>query len=139
MPKIIISIIWLLLLVPQNTAADAPQSAGAVYMTKPAPEETLQDDKIYFFAHSMCSSCKDAFIYLDSHHRGLNIPITDMKFHHNLELYKQCVKKFNIKNAELRLPLLCLGNNYIMGWDNTTSPQAFEEALKNFIAEHAAK
>lgn len=100
-------------------------------ITAPAPEETLIDNKIYFFAHSMCTSCKDAYIYLQTHHKDLNIPITDMKERHHLDLYKQCVKKFNIKNQELRLPLFCMKDNYIMGWQKD-SEQKFEEALKNF-------
>jgi hypothetical protein len=56
-----------------------------------------------------------------------------MKDKHNLDLYKQCVKKFNIKNQELRLPLFCMKDNYIMGWTKATEQQ-FEEALKNFQA-----
>ena len=79
-----------------SSAAQNPRG-----MTAPAPEQNLLDDKIYFFAHAMCIACKDAFVYLDANHRDLNIPITDMKFHHNLELYKQCVKKFNIPNSNL--------------------------------------
>lgn len=95
-------------------------------------EENLIDNKIYFFAHSLCQSCRDAFIYLETKHKNLNIPITDMKEHHNLELYKQCVKKFNIKNSELTLPLICMGDNYVMGWNNSSSPKAFEQALNKF-------
>lgn len=95
------------------------------------PETELQTDKIYFFAHSLCQNCKEAYIYLESRHKDLNIPITDMREHHNLELYKQCVKKFNIPNQELTLPLICMGNNYIMGWQNN-SPQHFEHALQEF-------
>ena len=79
----------------------------------------------------MCMSCKDAFIYIQTHHKDLDIPITDMKDRHNLELYKQCVKKFNIKNKELRLPLICMKDNYIMGWTKS-SEHEFENALKNF-------
>ena len=96
-----------------------------------APEENLIHDKIYFFAHSMCTSCKDAFIYIQTYHQDLNLPITDMKEAHNLDLYKQCVKKFNISNKELRLPLFCMKDNYVMGWTKA-SEQQFEQALKNY-------
>lgn len=95
-------------------------------------EQELLENKIYFFAHSLCQSCRDAFIYFETRHKNLNIPITDMKEQHNLDLYKQCVKKFNIKNNELKLPLICMGNNYIMGWDNSSSPSQFEKALTEF-------
>ena len=101
--------------------------------TFPAEEENLLEDKIYFFAHSMCQNCRGAFIYLYDNHADLNIPITDMKFHHNFELYKQCVQKFGIANSELRLPLICMGNHYIMGWDEDSAPR-FEEYLKDFQA-----
>ena len=110
-----------------NAAGD---SSGRL-VTAPAPEQELLADKIYFFAHSMCVACKDDYMYLDGNHRDLNIPITDMKFHHNLELYKQCVKKFNIGNGELRLPLICMGDRYIMGWKQEDGAR-FEEYLKEF-------
>ena len=100
-------------------------------IVKSAQEQELIHDKIYFFAHSMCMTCKDAFIYFQTHHKELNIPITDMNDRHNLDLYKQCVKKFNIKNQELRLPLICMKDNYIMGWTKS-SEYEFEQALKNF-------
>lgn len=115
-----------------SSAAQNPRG-----MTAPAPEQNLLDDKIYFFAHSMCIACKDAFIYLDTNHHDLNIPITDMKFHHNLELYKQCVKKFNIPNSDLRLPLICMGNHYIMGWKPEDGAR-FEEYLQKFQQETTA-
>ncbi len=104
-------------------------------ITTPAPEENLLDNKIYFFAHSMCQTCRGAFVYLYGHHEDLKIPITDMKFHHNFELYKQCVKKFNIPNHELRLPLICMGNHYIMGW-NDDSGALFEQYLKDFQSQN---
>lgn len=110
---------------------DTAASQNNPNITFPAPEENLLDDKIYFFAHSMCQNCRDAFVHIYDHHADLNIPITDMKFHHNFELYKQCVKKFSISNKELRLPLICMGNHYIMGWDNS-SPELFETYLQEF-------
>lgn len=112
-------------------ATFSPLKAEETYQTAPLLEENLIDNKIYFFAHALCQNCKTAFIYLNTHHSGLNIPITDMKYQHNFNLYKQCVKKFNIKNQDLKLPLICMGNHYIMGWDNT-SPEKFEQALKEF-------
>ncbi len=106
-------------------------SANSVPVIEQPAEKELIHDKIYFFAHSMCHSCKDAFIYFSTHHKELNIPIIDMKHQNNLNLYKECVKKFNIKNQELRLPLICMKDNYIMGWDKH-SEQLFEQALKKY-------
>jgi hypothetical protein len=116
--------LFLLLNISNTTANDAP-------IVEEASEKELIDNKIYFFAHSMCHSCRDAFIYFQTYHKDLNIPIADMKYSSNLNLYKQCVKKFNIKNQELRLPLICMKNNYIMGWEKY-SEQQFEQALKEF-------
>ena len=113
---------------------DIPTSAAksaAGIEALPAEEEHLLDNKIYFFAHSMCMNCKDAFVYIYTHHADLGIPIMDMKFHHNFELYKECVQKFNISNRELRLPLICMGDNFIMGWDEQ-SGNAFEQHLAAF-------
>ena len=103
-------------------------------ITAPATEKHLQENKIYFFAHSMCINCKDAYIYFDRYHRNLNIPIADMKFSQNFKLYKECVKKFNIQNDELSLPLICMGNHYIMGWEPQDGTR-FEEYLKEMPHE----
>lgn len=125
----------------QGIAARASENKR--YATAPLPEKELIDNKIYFFAHSMCPACKDAFIYFETYHRNLNIPITDVKYHENLELYKQCVKKFNISNDNLHLPLICMGNHYIMGWDDMRDGQRFDAYLQDFQkkqqdAEHVA-
>ncbi len=115
-------------------ATPTPTIAETNSLTAPAPEENLLDNKIYFFVHSLCQNCRHAYIYLNTVHPELNIPLTDMKFHHNLDLYKQCVKKFNISNQELTLPLICMGDKYIMGWDES-SPEQFEQALPSFQAQ----
>lgn len=99
----------------------------------PSPDETLQDNKIYFFIHPLCQSCRPAYNYLYKNHPELDIPLINMKFKHNLELYKECVAKFKIKNSELRLPLICMGDNYIMGWENGSAIR-FEQALQQFQA-----
>lgn len=114
--------------------AQSSETENKPQLTEPAKEENLLDDKIYFFAHSMCMSCKDAYVYLYTKHQDLQIPITDMKFHHNFELYKQCVKKFGIANSELRLPLICMKDRYIMGWEKDSGAR-FESYLKEFQAE----
>lgn len=113
MKKFILSLLFLLNITP----------AYANDITTYANEEHLLDNKMYFFAHSMCISCKDAYIYLHQKHPNINLPITDMKESKHLKLYKECVKKFNIKNSELRLPLFCLGDNYIMGWSKENELQ----------------
>lgn len=115
-------------------AAPTAETQANKSLTAPAPEENLLDDKIYFFVHSLCQNCRHAYVYLNTLHADLNIPFTDMKFHHNLELYKQCVKKFNISNKELTLPLICMGDKYIMGWDKNF-PEKFEQALIAFQAK----
>lgn len=115
-------------------SAHAEEAERVPFITAPAPEESLINNKLYFFAHSMCQGCRGAFLYLQQHHADLEIPITDMKYHHNLDLYKQCVQKFGIKNSELRLPLICMGNHYIMGWDNDSASR-FEAYLKDFQTE----
>ena len=120
-----------------NIPESAAKSAAGIEAL-PAKEEHLLDDKIYFFAHSMCKNCKDAFVHIYTYHGDLGIPITDMKFHHNFELYKECVQKFNIPNKELRLPLICMGDNFIMGW-NEQSGNLFEQQLTAFKAKNAAE
>lgn len=109
-------------------------NSALAQLDAPSPDQTLQDNKIYFFIHSLCQSCRPAYSYLFQNHPELDISLINMKFKHNLELYKECVAKFEIKNSELRLPLICMGNNYIMGWDNDGAIK-FEQALLQFRTE----
>ena len=97
-----------------------------------APEENLIEEKIYFFAHSMSSTSREAYIYLQLKYPHLNIPIIDMKDKHNLELYKQCTQKFNIPNNQLTLPLFCLKNDYVMGW-TYGSESLLDKAITNHL------
>lgn len=130
--------ILLLTFLPIIAHAEDPSSTpqqDSPIITAPLPEEHLIDNKIYFFAHSMCLRCKDPFIFFATEHPELNIPITDMKFQHNMALYKECVQKFNIPHSELRLPLICMGNNYIMSWDED-SPRLFNEYLQTFMKDY---
>lgn len=117
--------LWLATPCPSSAqTADTP-------LTTPATEEHLLPEKIYFFVHSLCQNCRTAYVYLQNNHADLNIPFTNMKFKHNFDLYKECVNKFNISNQELTLPLICMGNEYLMGW-NSSSPALFEQKLANF-------
>ena len=49
----------------------------------------------------------------------------------NFELLLKCAKKFNIGN-NLGTPLICMGDNYIMGWSEEQQKQ-FDEYVKDFI------
>lgn len=100
-------------------------------MLEVAKEKEVLPEKIYFFAHSLCSECRDAYVYLSTYHQKLSIPIMDMKERSNFELYKKCVKKFDIDNKSLTLPLICMGDNYIMGWKETDK-FLFRKYLEDF-------
>ena len=107
---------YIILLLTAIFTTTSPKAETITASISTNQETTLLDDKIYFFAHSLSETSRDAYIYLHQNHPDLARPISDMKERHNLELYKQCVKKFNIPNKELKLPLFCFKHTYIMGW-----------------------
>ncbi len=112
------------LLITFNTQASSPTIISS------AEEETLIEDKIYFFAHALNPRSKTAYDYISKKYSHLDIPIIDMNDKHNFELYKECVKKFNIPNNQLTLPLFCLKNDYVMGW-TYGSETLLDKAIKN--------
>ncbi|MBR5598627.1 MAG: hypothetical protein IKW39_01155 [Alphaproteobacteria bacterium] len=127
MPKFYLSLLFVLFVtISPVKAQNTPQIISS------APEQTLIEDKIYFFAHSLSAPCSHAYGYLQANYPNLNIPIIDMKDSHNLELYKQCVKKFNIPNKELKLPLFCLKDDYVMGWTYGSS-SALDKAIQRHL------
>ena len=39
------------------------------------------------------------------------------------KLFEKCAEKFNIDKRELGTPLICMGNNYILGWSKNAGIQ----------------
>lgn len=86
-------------------------SISVFYKTK-----KLDDTKIYFFSQKGCHHCIEAKKFLENNYKDLNIEILELDELKNMNLFFKCVEKFDLDKKTLGTPLICIGNNYILGW-----------------------
>lgn len=84
--------------------------------------QTLSDDKIYFFYQTTCPHCHAALQYINEVAPDVQIELYEISGQ-GRDLFMQCVEKFDLPRNEIGTPLICMGDNYIIGWSD-------EEALK---------
>ena len=90
----------------------------------------LSQDQIYFFYKNSCPHCHEAAEYIKANHPDLNIKGLDVQMPGNQKLFTSAVKTYKI-GAMAGTPLICMGDEYIMGWGKD-SPQKFDELSKPY-------
>lgn len=88
----------------------------------------LANDKIYFFTYKNCPYCKLADRYIRRHHPTLSVERIDIAGVQNTLLYLECAAKHGLGETA-GTPLLCIGDDYIKGWDDT-APKRFDAYVK---------
>ncbi len=76
------------------------------------PQQT--DSQIYFFFQKGCPHCRDALQYIKGRYPHLQLIGRDISLPGNMRLFQQAVYDYGIYGM-VGTPLICLGNNYIMG------------------------
>ncbi len=91
----------------------------------------LDSQKVYFFYSSTCPHCHEAIEYINDVAPGLELEIFEVRGV-GRDLFLQCVEKFDIPGDVIGTPLICMGDNYIMGWSPVEAVK-FDEYVKPFI------
>lgn len=97
---------------------------------KSAEEKELAGDNIYFFYQTTCSHCHDAAKYIKENHPDLKIISRDVRLPGNQKLFQTALRKYKITSSA-GTPLICFGDNYIMGWSESKIKK-FEEYSKPY-------
>lgn len=100
-------------------------------MTPIYQSDKIDNDVIYFFTKDDCRYCNHAATYISLKYPTLKIEFKDIAKKENIELMINCAEKFQLGKRKLGTPLICMGQNYILGW----SPQdekKFDDYLLNF-------
>ena len=84
----------------------------------------LASDKIYFFTYKNCPHCKLADRYIKQRHPTLKVERIDISGVQNTLLYLECAAKHGLGETA-GTPLLCIGDDYIKGWDEN-APKRFD-------------
>lgn len=95
-------------------------------------EETnkLDPNKVYFFYQSTCPHCHHALEYINHSAPEVRLEMISVDGANN-DLFIQCVEKFNLPMDSIGTPLICMGDNYLMGW----SPE-YEVKFDEYVAPY---
>lgn len=90
----------------------------------------LDPNKVYFFYQSTCPHCHHALEYINRSAPDVSLEMISIDGP-GRDLFIQCVEKFNLPRDAIGTPLICMGDNYLMGW----SP-AYEVKFDEYIAPY---
>lgn len=93
------------------------ENTAAVSQTTEAQEDiiALSANEVYFFYQETCPHCHEAAAYLHEKHPNAKIKALNIKMPGNMKLFADAVKTYKIGNMA-GTPLICFGQNYVMGW-----------------------
>lgn len=91
-----------------------------------------ESNQIQFFTHEGCPYCEKAMQYIKINYPKLPMQVLEVDKGDNLKLFVKCANKFKLNKNELGTPLICMGDNYIMGW-SMENQKLFNEYVKPFI------
>ena len=93
--------------------------------------DKIDDAHIYFFYQERCGHCHHARDYIKEKYPTLAVEYRDIMIKENLADFMACAKKFNLPEKQLGTPLICMGQNVIMGWGKQ-DPSRFDAYVKPF-------
>lgn len=110
-------------------------AAAVFFLTACKDENSLvyqSADQIYFFYQESCPHCHTAAKYIKQTYPNLAIKGYDIKMPGNQRLMMQAVNDYKLKTNEVGTPLICMGKNYIMGW-NEEKQNEFDKLAPSYI------
>lgn len=93
--------------------------------------QTLSEDKIYFFYQTTCPHCHVALQHINEVAPNIEIELYEISGE-GRDLFLQCVEKFDLPRQAIGTPLICMGDNYIMGWSAEEAVK-FDEYVTDFV------
>jgi len=119
--------ICLLALVCALSACSSQAADEATYKS-----ELISDEQVYFFTLEGCPHCEAAKAYISQKYPNLNLPVREISDSTNRKYFYACGAKFGMSKWRMGAPLLCMGQNYILGWDPSEEAR-FDEYIKPFL------
>lgn len=79
----------------------------------------ISTNQVYFFYQTSCPHCHHAAAYIAQKYPNLKMVNVDVREQNGYNLFLKCAQKFRLNPNALGTPLICMGDHYIMGWDDT--------------------
>lgn len=103
-----------------------------VKATQAVPVSEIRDDEIYIFVQQGCRHCMAAENFLKDKYPNLNVQLRDISEERHRKIFFGCGAKFGLSKLKMGTPLFCMGQHYILGWDQMAEKQ-FESYVKDFL------
>ena len=102
-------------------------ASNAKYSTK-----QIDDEHIYFFEQKGCPHCIHAKEYVSKKYPNLKVKYLDISQKENQAGFVACADKFGLDRKSLGTPLICMGQNFILGWSDDEQYE-FDMYVKAFV------
>lgn len=91
-----------------------------------------EPQQVEFFTHDGCPYCEKALKYIRINYPKLPMEILEISRPNNMQKFIKRAMKYRLNTQKLGTPLICLGDNYIMGW-SPAEQKKFNEYVKPFV------
>lgn len=91
----------------------------------------IDDGHIYFFGQERCPHCRSAKEYISKNYASVKIEYRDIAIRENQAGFVACAEKFRLDKDLWGTPLICMGQNVILGWGEKEQT-LFDEYVKAF-------
>ncbi|MBR1605941.1 MAG: hypothetical protein IJ660_07560 [Alphaproteobacteria bacterium] len=89
-------------------------------------------EAIQFYTHEGCPYCEKALKYIQINYPKLPLQVYEIGQPANMVKFVECADKFKLDRKQLGTPLICMGENYIMGWSQENQ-KLFNEYVKSYL------
>lgn len=89
-------------------------------------------EQILFFTHEGCPYCEKAMAYINSNYKQLPIQVLEVSKPENMRKFVACANKFKLDKRKLGTPLICMKDNYILGWSDMDAAK-FRKFVKPYL------
>ena len=90
------------------------------------------DNQILFFTHNGCPYCDKALNFVSANYKDVPMQVLEVENPANMRKFISCADKFKLDKSRLGTPLICMGDNYILGWTKV-SERKFRQYVKPFM------
>jgi len=90
------------------------------------------EGQILFFTHEGCPYCDKALQYINANYKQLPMQVLEVGKPENMKKFVACANKFKLDKQKLGTPLICMDDNYILGWSDMNAAK-FRKYVKPYI------
>ena len=98
--------------------------------------ELIPDDQVFIFTLNGCPHCEEAKNYIKKKYPNLRVRYREISNAENRKYFYACGFKFGLNTKRLGAPLFCLGEHYILGWDDSDESR-FDKYIEPFLDQYS--